>query len=181
MRAPPVRSDIPLATGRRHALTRLVLGILLAALALSAGPAEARVTVGVGVGVGVPLYGPRYYGPPPYYYRPPVYVAPPWIPPPVIYAPPPVVYPPPGYVPPAYVPPAYVPPAYVPPAYSQPTTPGLPPGFIAPPGFNAGVAPSRPQICDAGAYQCPMERPSTPDAACYCRGNDGQQKWGRVR
>ena len=104
-----------------------------------------------------------------------MYVAPPWVPPPVIYAPPPVIFAPPGYVAPPYSQPSY------PPAYSQPVTPGVPPGFIAPPGFNAGSAPARMQISDAGAYQCPMERPSTPDAGCFCRGNDGQQKWGRVR
>lgn len=102
-------------------------------------------------GVGVGV--PLY---PPYYYRPPVYVAPPVYLAPLVYAPPAYVAPPAVYA--------------------------LPPTMLVPPGFHAPVArEAAAQSCDAGAYRCPMERPSAPGNACYCAGNNGQRVWGSVR
>ncbi|MGE0226127.1 MAG: hypothetical protein AB7S57_22865, partial [Acetobacteraceae bacterium] len=76
------------------------------------------------------------------------------------------IYPPPIYVPP----PVYYPPPtwYVPP----------PPTTYAPPPAGA-PSPVR-QSCRAGAYMCPMDRPTTPGASCYCLGNNGQRVWGRA-
>lgn len=86
---------------------------------------------------------------------------------------PPVYYPPPVY----YAPRVYLPP----PVYYAPPPPVVytPPGFVPPgrtPMYGGAVA----QACNAGAYRCPMEQPSAPGAACYCRGNDGQRVWGAV-
>lgn len=147
--------------GRR---LRCVIALTLSVLAALASPAAARGYVGVGVGI--PFYGPPVYAVPPAYYAPPpVYLAPP-------------VY----VAPQSYAPPTYAPQGYAPPMpQSQ-----LPPGFIAPPGFNApsagmypGAAP--PQNCEAGAYRCPMERPSSPGSSCWCSGNQGQRVYGEVR
>lgn len=145
-----------------HRLLCLV-ALTLSVLAAFAPPAAARGYLGVGVGI--PFHGPPVYVvPPPYYAPPQVYVAPPL------------------YAPPTYAPPTYAPQGYAPPApYSH-----APPGFIAPPGFNApgagmyqGAAPQ--QHCDAGAYRCPMERPSSPGASCWCSGNQGQRVYGEVQ
>lgn len=136
----------------------LVVCALMALPAL-AGSASARVYFGVGVGV--PLYGGPVYVPPPYgYYRPPVYVAPPVYVVPPLYAAPPIYSVPPGYV--------------------APSPPYPPPGFIVPPGFN-GPNVAQAQYCDAGAYRCPMEQPSSPGAGCHCPGNNGQRVTGQVR
>ena len=92
-----------------------------------------------------------------------------------LYGPPAYAVPPPYYYPP---PPVWVaPPAYVAPpvVYAPP-----PPVMYVPPGFNAPAA-ARPQSCDAGAYRCPMDRPTTPGAACYCPANNGQRVWGHVQ
>lgn len=85
-------------------------------------------------------------------------IAPFYAPPPVYYPPPPVYYaPPPVYYTP---PPVYVPPqTYTPP----------------PAATNAGG-----QMCFAGAYTCPMDRPIASGAACYCLGNSGQKVMGRA-
>jgi len=150
----------------------MCLGLAIMALA---HPASARVVFDVGVGV--PLYGGPAYVPPPWGYhrphfhpRPPVFVAPPFYPAPPVYFAPPVYRAPPVYA---------VPPGYV----APPAAPYPPPGFIVPPGFSTPVGPSaaQAQYCDAGAYRCPMEQPSTPGAACYCSGNQGQRVTGQVR
>ncbi len=86
----------------------------------------------------------------------------PWIAPPIVVRPP-VYYPPPVY----YAPPPtfYAPPGYVAPGAAAPR----PPGYA-----QSG------QSCLAAAYRCPMDRPTTPGAACYCPGNDGQRVWGHA-
>jgi hypothetical protein len=81
----------------------------------------------------------------------------PGYPAPYYYAPPPVYYPPPRVY---YAPPPPV--VYAP-----------PPVTYAPPMRAA-------QSCYAGAYTCPMERPTTPGAACYCAGNGGNRVWGQA-
>lgn len=80
---------------------------------------------------------------------------------PPAYYPPPVYYPPPSYYP--APPPAYYAP---PPAQSY-----------APP---AAQSPYGSQSCNAGAYICPMERPISSGASCYCRDNYGQRVWGHA-
>ncbi len=76
------------------------------------------------------------------------------------YYPSPYYYPPPVYYPP---PPPVV---YTPP---QPTAPATAPA-------HAGAG----QMCYAGAYVCPMDRPVAAGGGCYCLGNGGQQVWGRA-
>ena len=78
----------------------------------------------------------------------------PFYPPPVYYPPPPVFYPPPVY--------------YAPPIQYTPPVPAYTP------------APSGRQTCYAGAYTCPMDRPTTAGASCYCLGNGGTRVWGRA-
>jgi hypothetical protein len=79
-------------------------------------------------------------------------------PPPVYYPPPPVYYAPPPVV---YAPP---PVSYAPPQnYSQAPGP-------------AGDG----QMCYAGPYVCPMDRPVASGGSCYCLGNGGQRVWGRA-
>jgi hypothetical protein len=79
------------------------------------------------------------------------------------------VYPPPYYYPP---PPVYYPPPRV---YYAPPPPVVyaPPPVYAPPLRAA-------QTCYAGAYTCPMERPTSPGASCYCAGNAGNRVWGQA-
>jgi hypothetical protein len=69
--------------------------------------------------------------------------------------------------------PAYYPP---PPVYYAP-----PPVVYAPPPVYSPIprAPYQ-QTCYAGAYSCPMERPTATGATCYCAGNNGQRVWGRA-
>jgi hypothetical protein len=73
-------------------------------------------------------------------------------PPPVYYYPPPVYYAP--------------PPVY----YSQPQT------YTPMPQ----ASPAGGQACYAGPYVCPMERPTSTGATCYCSGSSGQRVWGRA-
>jgi hypothetical protein len=82
-----------------------------------------------------------------------------------LFGPPAYYYPPPVYYPP---PPVY----YAPP----------PPMTYTPPAFNAAPAAAAqgPQICYAGAYTCPMDRPTAPGGGCYCLGNAGQRVTGRA-
>ena len=77
---------------------------------------------------------------------------------PGFYAPPPVYYPP--------------PPVYYPP---PPPVMYTPPQVYTPPPPSAGA-----QMCYAGAYSCPMDRPVAPGGGCYCLGNGGQRVWGRA-
>lgn len=90
----------------------------------------------------------------------------------------PYVYRPPGWVAPAY---PYPPPYYYPPPviYAPPPVIYAPPGWVAPGSAPAPAA--GPQICDAGPYRCPMERPTAPGNACWCTGNQGQRVTGVVR
>ena len=79
--------------------------------------------------------------------------------------------------PPVYIPPPYYPPPvyYPPPAYYPP------PVIYAPaPVTYAPPAPQAAQSCQAGAYICPMDRPTPPGNPCYCLGNGGQKVWGRT-
>jgi len=170
-----------------------VAGLVLAAVAvLMALAPQAMARASFSVGVAVPFYGPPIYGaPPPCHHHPPVIVAPPvYVAPPVMVVPP--VHVPQGYIPPGYGPQGYAPQGYAPPGYPPsgyppsgypPSGPYLPPGFIAPPGFNAthGSPQAQAQYCEAGPYRCPMERPSTPGASCYCAGNQGQRVYGQVQ
>jgi hypothetical protein len=78
----------------------------------------------------------------------------------------PLYYPPQVYYPPA----AYYPPPMI---YAPP-----PPVTYTPPSTYA--PPSRSQSCYAGAYICPMERPTASGNACYCPGNNGERVWGRA-
>jgi hypothetical protein len=80
--------------------------------------------------------------------------------PPAYYPPPPVFYPPPPVY---YAPPPVV---YAPPqAFSSPQA-------FTPPGVG--------QVCHAGAYSCPMDRPVASGGSCYCLGNGGEHVWGRA-
>jgi hypothetical protein len=76
-----------------------------------------------------------------------------YYPPPIYYPPPPVYYAPPPPV-------TYAPPSYVPQSYT--------------PGGQSG------QMCYAGPYTCPMDRPVASGAGCYCLGNGGQRVTGRA-
>ncbi|HEX2940489.1 MAG TPA: hypothetical protein VHO91_05530 [Rhodopila sp.] len=78
------------------------------------------------------------------------------------YVPPPVYYPPPAYYPP---PPAYYPPPVV---YSPPQT------------YSPAPPTGQRQMCYAGEYTCPMDRPVASGASCYCLGNGGQRISGRA-
>jgi hypothetical protein len=73
----------------------------------------------------------------------------------------PYYYPPPTY----YAPP----PVY----YSQPQTYTPAPQAYTPAPQAGG------QICYAGSYTCPMDRPVAAGSGCYCLGNGGQRVWGR--
>jgi hypothetical protein len=81
--------------------------------------------------------------------------------PPAYYYPPPVYYPPPPVY---YAPPPPV--TYAPPAAYSP----------APTAAAQGGA----QMCYAGPYTCPMDRPTAPGGGCYCLGNAGQRVGGRA-
>jgi hypothetical protein len=78
----------------------------------------------------------------------------------------PLYYPPPAY----YPPPLYAPPPVI---YAPP-----PPVTYAPPPSYPPM--SRGQSCYAGAYVCPMDRPTASGNACYCPGNGGERVWGRA-
>jgi hypothetical protein len=75
--------------------------------------------------------------------------------------PPPVYYPPPVYAAPVYPAPVY--PA---PAYSAPANTSAPP----PPG----------QVCSAGSYVCPLDRPTPSGDSCSCPTGGGRA-WGRAQ
>ena len=83
------------------------------------------------------------------------------------------------YGPGFYPPPVYYPP---PPVYYAPP----PPVYYTPPQGNTVTAPANAgqvgaiQVCYAGAYVCPMDRPIAPGGSCYCPGNGGQKVWGRA-
>lgn len=85
-------------------------------------------------------------------------------------------YPPPIYYPP---PPVY----YTPPPpviYAQPQPPVI---YAQPRAYSQGSygAPSGSgQACYAGAYVCPMDRPTAGGGSCYCLGNGGQRIWGKT-
>jgi hypothetical protein len=79
----------------------------------------------------------------------------------------PTYYPPPVY----YPPPAYYPPP--PPVYYTPPPPTV---YTPAPSAQAGIG----QMCYAGSYSCPMDRPVAPGGSCYCLGNGGQRVWGRA-
>lgn len=80
----------------------------------------------------------------------------------------------PFYAPYYYPPPVYYPP---PPVYYTPP----PPVVYAPPASASSVPPrSAGQTCYASGYSCPMERPTSPGAACYCRSNAGERIWGQA-
>lgn len=66
---------------------------------------------------------------------------------------------------------------YPPPVYYVP-----PPVYYTPPQtYSPPVASSSGgQSCYAGQYVCPMERPTTSGASCYCPGGGGQRVWGRA-
>ena len=87
-----------------------------------------------------------------------------------LYFGPPAYYPPPVYYPPPYYPPANYPPPYYPP----------PQGYYPPPAAYAPgpTAPSG-QACYAGGTVCPMERPASSGAACWCTTAQGRV-WGRA-
>lgn len=80
----------------------------------------------------------------------------------------------PGYYPGPY----YYPP---PPVYYAP-----PPAVYAPPppqSYSPGPAVAQSgggQMCYAGNYTCPMDRPVSTGGGCYCLGNGGQRVWGRA-
>ncbi|MEI7711658.1 MAG: hypothetical protein WCI94_09510 [Rhodospirillales bacterium] len=76
---------------------------------------------------------------------------------------------------PFYAPPMYYPPPpvyYPPPQYYAPP----PPVMYTPPQ----AAPSYRQSCDAGDYICPLDRPLSVGAPCYCVGNNGQRVHGNA-
>jgi hypothetical protein len=79
----------------------------------------------------------------------------------------------PGFYSPGYYPGPYY---YPPPAYYPPPPPVVytPPQAYAPAHAGAG------QMCYAGAYVCPMDRPVATGGGCYCLGNGGQHVWGRA-
>ena len=84
----------------------------------------------------------------------------------------------PFYGPGFYPPPIYYPP---PPVYYAPP----PPMYYTPPQAYATPAPAMRsggggQSCYAGPYVCPMDRPVSPGAGCYCPGNGGQKVWGQA-
>ncbi|MEA2729624.1 MAG: hypothetical protein QOF70_4099 [Acetobacteraceae bacterium] len=84
----------------------------------------------------------------------------------------------PFYGPGFYPPPVYYPP---PPVYYAPP----PPVYYAPPPqqeyySQAPASGGGGQMCYAGAYVCPMDRPVSAGASCYCLGNGGQRVWGRA-
>jgi len=81
------------------------------------------------------------------------------------YVPGPYYYPPPVYYPP---PPVY----YAPP---PPVTYAPPPQYSQAPAVAQGG-----QMCYAGPYTCPMDRPVATGAGCYCLGNGGQRVSGRA-
>jgi hypothetical protein len=77
----------------------------------------------------------------------------------------------PGYYPPA---PYYYPPP--PPVYYAP-----PAAVYAPPPQSYSQAPGGAgQMCYAGPYVCPMDRPTATGANCYCLGNGGARVWGKA-
>jgi len=75
----------------------------------------------------------------------------------------------PGY----YPPPVYYPP---PPVYYAPPPPMV---YAPPPAYSPGPSAGG-QMCYAGPYTCPMERPVQSGGSCYCPGNGGQRVWGRA-
>jgi hypothetical protein len=79
----------------------------------------------------------------------------------------------PGYYGPGYYPGPYY---YPPPAYYPPPPPVVyaPPQAYSPPPAGSG------QMCYAGAYVCPMDRPVAVGEGCYCLGNGGQRVWGKA-
>jgi hypothetical protein len=64
----------------------------------------------------------------------------------------------------------YAPPYYPPVYYTPPQTYYQPP----PRGYSQAQGGGG-QSCYAGAYVCPMDRPVTTGASCYCPGNNGQK------
>jgi hypothetical protein len=87
-----------------------------------------------------------------------------------LFGPPAYYYPPPAYYPP---PPVY----YAPP----PVTYAPPPVTYAPPPYSPGPATAQGgQMCYAGPYTCPMDRPVASGGGCYCMGNGGQRVPGRT-
>ena len=82
----------------------------------------------------------------------------------------------PGFYGPGYYPSPYY---YPPPAYYPPPPPVVysPPQAYAPQLHrHTGAG----QMCYAGAYVCPMDRPVAAGGGCYCLGNGGQHVWGRA-
>jgi hypothetical protein len=80
----------------------------------------------------------------------------------------------PGFYGPGYYPgPYYYPP---PPAYYPPP----PPVVYAPPQAYSQSPGGAGQMCYAGAYVCPMDRPVPAGDGCYCLGNGGQRVWGKA-
>jgi hypothetical protein len=79
----------------------------------------------------------------------------------------------PGFYGPGYYPGPYY---YPPPAYYPPP----PPVVYAPPQAYAPAHAGAGQMCYAGAYVCPMDRPVATGGGCYCLGNGGQHVWGRA-
>lgn len=81
----------------------------------------------------------------------------------------------PGFYPPPYYYPRYYPPP--PPVYYAPP----PPVYYAPPQtYTPGPQAGGFQMCYAGSYTCPMDRPVAAGGGCYCLGNGGQRVWGRA-
>ena len=79
----------------------------------------------------------------------------------------------PGFYGPGYYPSPYY---YPPPAYYPPP----PPVVYAPPQDYSPAHTGAGQMCYAGAYVCPMDRPVATGGGCYCLGNGGQHVWGRA-
>jgi hypothetical protein len=75
--------------------------------------------------------------------------------------------------------PFYGPGFYPPPVYYPP-----PPVYYAPPQqqyySQAPASGGGGQMCYAEGYVCPMDRPVSAGASCYCLGNGGQRVWGRA-
>jgi hypothetical protein len=85
----------------------------------------------------------------------------------------PAFYPPPVYYPPPPV--YYAPPVVYAPPPAQTYTPGPAYGASTPGGASGGG-----QLCYAGPYVCPMERPVATGGSCYCLGNGGERVTGRA-
>jgi hypothetical protein len=84
-----------------------------------------------------------------------------------------------GFGVPFYGPGFYPAPYYYPPPVYYPPPP--PPVYAPPQTYSQAPAPAGGgQMCYAGAYVCPMDRPVAPGASCYCPGNSGQRVWGRA-